>query len=181
MSDPLIALMKFLKALLAVILALAVLVTIVGFFLPRDFEVTREVEIAAPPAEVFPFINTLSKRKAWSPFQTPETENTFEGPASGAGATMIFEGGKIIITSSKTNERVVYETHFDNGYPTSTSDISFSETTPGKTLVSWKFTGKVRADPFRRYYILRIDSDTGAKHQKGLDKLKQVIESDAQG
>ena len=167
------------------ILAGVFLTTVTGFslyiltgeFLPRDFKIVREITIDAPPEEVAPYINTLKKRKAWSPFQTPETENKFEGPASGKGAKMIFDGGTIEITKSNSPQEVVYDTHFDDGYPTSTSQFLFKEMGDGKTHVVWNFTGKVPKNPFRRYDIFTIEEETGAKHLKGLEKLKEVAES----
>ena len=89
---------------------------------------------------------------------------------------MIFDGGVIEITESNPPESVTYITHFDDGYPTSTSHFTFEEVAKDKTKVLWKFTGQVPDDFHRRFDILSIEGETGAKHLKGLQKLKEAVE-----
>ncbi|MEM9480185.1 MAG: SRPBCC family protein [Verrucomicrobiota bacterium] len=167
-------------AVLAVALPLAVLVT--GFLIPRDYRVDREIEIKALPTEIFPLVNNPSNRVKWSPFQGPEVKTKFEGPAAGGGAIMHWDGpksgGKIVITRSEEPNLVEYNTHFDDGYPTSTSRFRFESADGGSsTKVVWEFFGQVPAHPLRRYFVFFIDGSVGDKHFRGLENMKRYLES----
>ncbi|MEM7698748.1 MAG: SRPBCC family protein [Verrucomicrobiota bacterium] len=173
--------MKIAISILAILFSIALLVLVVGLILPRDYRVERELTINATPEQLFPYINDPSQRKVWSPFQGPQTETSFEGPTEGLGARMNWNSpgssGHIIIQKSDPPSSVTYDTHFDNGYPTSTSEFRFEPTENGKaTRVVWDFWGKVPVHPLKRYYVLRIDESTGGKHLKGLENLKAVVE-----
>ena len=67
--------------LLAAIMAVFV---VAGLFMPRSFEVTRSIEIGAPPERVFPLLNELSAWDRWTPWA--EIDATLEGPPAGPGA-----------------------------------------------------------------------------------------------
>ncbi len=168
---------KLVTIAISLLLGIPLLILVVGLLLPRDFDVPREITIQASPQEIFPYINNPSQRKHWSPWYSPDSPNRFTGPEAGPGATMYWQGGKIVITQAEPHTMVEYQTHFDDGYPTSTSRFTLVADTPGVTKVQWDFWGKVPSHPLRRYYILRIDQSTGAKHMKGLQNLKQHIES----
>ncbi|MEM0896311.1 MAG: SRPBCC family protein [Verrucomicrobiota bacterium] len=166
-------------AVLVVVLTLGILVT--GFLLPRDYRVDREIVIEAPLSEVFPLVNNPSNRVKWSPFQGPDVRTSFEGPPAGEGAVMYWEspksGGKIIITKSDGAGLVEYNTHFDDGYPTSTSRFRFEPADRGEsTRVVWEFFGQVPAHPLRRYFVLFIDGSVGDKHFRGLENMKEYLE-----
>ena len=174
--------MKWFVWVLWILITAFALFAIVGLLLPRDYSVPREIVIKAKPSAIFPYIDNPSNRKAWSPFQGPSVNNTFEGPEAGVGAIMhwasLKASGRIVITESDPPNSVKYETQFDNGYPTSTSKFTFAPVEGvDETHVIWDFYGKVPFNPFRRYYVLRIDEKTGGKHFQGLINLKQLLEN----
>ena len=60
--------MRILKRIVAgVVIVLAALVA-VAFFLPREAQVTRSVDIAAPPSVIFPIASHLRRFSEWSPW-----------------------------------------------------------------------------------------------------------------
>ncbi|MEO0448540.1 MAG: SRPBCC family protein, partial [Verrucomicrobiota bacterium] len=111
----------------------------------------------------------------------PTVTNTFEGPKGGKGATMFWssEGGskgRIVIQESEAPHLVEYRTYFDDGFPSSTSRFRFTPEGNGETKISWDFFGKVPFDPRKRNESFAAVSGAEAKHQKGLETIKAVVE-----
>ena len=82
--------MRILKRILAgVALVLAALV-VVAYFLPREAQVTRSIDIAAPPSAIFPIASDLRRFNEWSPWVAldPATTYTLSGPTDGVGQTL---------------------------------------------------------------------------------------------
>ncbi|MEM9017802.1 MAG: SRPBCC family protein [Verrucomicrobiota bacterium] len=169
-------------------LGLAYLVTAIGLALPRDYRIIRELTVSASPDQVFPYINELKNRKAWSPYQGPATKTTFSGPVGGVGSIMNWmspnSAGFIRIDRSEQDSLVEYRTYFSNGYPTATSRFHFEPLVDGSgnvgTRIVWDSFGKVPVNPFKRYYILRIDESTGGQHFKELVNLKNHLEGNGE-
>ena len=68
---------------------LAAAFLIVGILLPGTVEVTRTVEIDAPPETVFPLVNNLEAWTEWTPWG--EVDSRLEGPAEGPGARRVWD------------------------------------------------------------------------------------------
>src|SRR5207247_10632717 len=81
---------------------------------PSEYSVTRSVAIAAPPDAVFPHVNELKKWAVWNPWEKidPAMKLTYEGPASGVGASYAWVGnskageGRMTISWSRSAEVV---------------------------------------------------------------------------
>ena len=72
-----------------ILAALASVFVVVGILLPGTVEVTRSVEIAAPPEQVFPLLNSLDAWTEWTPWG--DVQSRIEGPAAGAGARRVWD------------------------------------------------------------------------------------------
>jgi len=114
--------MSILKRVLLGLVVLAVVLVLIGFFLPASAHVERTTTIEASPATVFALVNGYRSFNKWSPWaeRDPETEYLFEGPDSGVGAKMSWTSenpqvgtGFQEITLSEPPARV--ETHLDFG------------------------------------------------------------------
>ena len=68
--------------MLAALVGLAVLLTVIAVFLPREVTVERSTEIAATPETIFPLVNSMQRTQDWSPWLEldPDVEVTFSGP-----------------------------------------------------------------------------------------------------
>src|SRR5262245_48273492 len=107
---------NILVAVAVIVVALLVVITLQ----PVDFSVSRGRTIAAPVDAVFAQVNDLHNWEAWSPWQKidPAMKQTYGGPPRGAGAMMSWTGnskvgeGRMTITESRRNERVVFRLEF---------------------------------------------------------------------
>lgn len=177
--------MKFLKWLLIVIVLLAVAVIGYGYTLPDKSYVERSVVIAAPPATVYTVLNGFRQFNKWSPWAEldPDTAYTFEGPSSGVGAKMswvsqdksVGAGSQEILEVAPNQSiriRLIFA-GFDNGsiaaYTLAPAD--------GGTRLTWSYEGDAKGSILYRYFGLMGDKMLGPDYEKGLAKLKTLVES----
>jgi len=172
------------------IILIAVPVIIVVFLIvvstrPSEFRVTRSLAIAAPPDAIFPHVNELKKWKAWNPWGKidPNMKLTYDGPASGAGASYAWVGnrevgeGKATITESKPNEFVRFKLEFFKPMA-GVSDTLFTFKPAGnQTEVTWAMTGKNNFISKAFCMFMNMDKMIGGQFEKGLADLKTVAEA----
>ena len=86
------------KALKVLIIILASFCGI-AFLLPRDFTVTRTIEINASISDVFEQANTLSNWVNWSAWHKmdPNANYTYSNPDKGEGSSYSFDGDPELI------------------------------------------------------------------------------------
>src|SRR5688572_15961277 len=81
--------MKVLKYLLFGLAGLIASIALIGFFLPADWQVKREITINAPAEKIYALVANLKTGwPQWSEFdkQDPDILYTFDGPELGVGA-----------------------------------------------------------------------------------------------
>jgi effector-binding domain-containing protein/uncharacterized membrane protein len=174
--------MRLLKRLLAFLVVLVAAVVIVAFFLPKTAHVERSVVIDRPASQIFGVLNNLHRFNAWSPWfdLDPQAKYTFAGPASGVGAKTSWVGNKDVgsgsqeIIASKPNELLKLQLDFgDMGKPTAT----FLLVPEGRrTTVTWTLDQSFEGSLIGRYIGLMMDSMVGKDYEKGLAKLKTMVE-----
>ena len=176
--------MRLLKWFLGLLIGLVIALLVIGMFLPREVAVSRSVEINAPAATIFPLVNNPKAMEAWSPWLSidPNVIVTYGEITEGIGATMTWQSdheqvgnGTAEITGSVENEKVMTALDFgDMGL----ADAFFSlDETADKTKIVWGFTADMGAGPVGRWMGLMMDSWVGADYQRGLDNLKELVES----
>lgn len=171
---------KILIGLLIVVLALVA----VSYLLPREVQVARVIEIERPPADVFPHVNDLRAFQAWSPWAEidPNTQMTYSGPEHGVGQTAAWSSendqvgtGSQTITASEENRRVATSLDFgDMG--TATAEFLLEPVGESGTRVEWAFETDTGMNPIARWMGLLMDGMVGGAYEKGLAKLKTVVE-----
>jgi uncharacterized protein YndB with AHSA1/START domain len=177
--------MKILKGLFYIIVTLILLFVVIGFFLPQQQHVEREIVISASPAEIFQKINDPKSFNQWSPWAEidPNTDYTYVGPESGKGAGMTWSSenpnvgsGSWMITESKLNQTIKVDLDFGSeGKATSFYDLKLE----GEgTRITWGFDMDAGMNPMNRWFGLMMDKWIGADYEKGLAKLKTLIEQD---
>jgi carbon monoxide dehydrogenase subunit G len=178
--------MSILKWLLGVLLALVVLFVGIGLLLPASTHVERSITIAKPPAEVFAMLNSYERFNLWSPWfeRDPQAAYTYEGPASGVGASMRWVSekrdvgsGRQTITESVPSEKVAIKLEFEGQGDAKAAYLLTPE--GGGTKVVWAFDTEHGYNPLSRWFGLMFDSMIGPDYEKGLAKLKTVMESEA--
>jgi len=176
---------RFLGRLLVVLIGLAIVLALVSFFLPRDVTVTRSILIEAPPADVFPHIDSLQEFDRWSPWAgiDPAMQQSFSGPERGVGNRMDWTSddprvgsGSQEITVSIPNERVETALDFgEMGLGTAWLDLA---TVPEGTEVTWGLLVDMGLNPVGRYIGLMMDGWVGADYERGLGRLKEIVEAE---
>lgn len=162
-----------------VLAALAILFVAVGIFLPGTVEVTRSVEIAAPPERVFPFLNSLDAWTEWTPWG--DVESRLEGPAAGPGARRVWDdpamgAGSISIIDSRAPYSVDYAVEVEGGALRFEGSITVQRRTAG-SLVTWTERADLGWNPLLGWTALRMEDSQGAQLQESLDRLRQRVES----
>jgi effector-binding domain-containing protein len=175
--------MRFLKGLLIFIAALVALLVVVAFFLPKTSHVERSITIDRPPSEVFGVINNIHRFNAWSPWfdLDPNAKYTYSGPSTGVGAKLAWVGNKDVgsgsqeFVASKPNELLKVQLDFgDMGRPV--AELRLAPAGSG-TKVTWTLDQSFEGSLIGRYFGLMMDSMVGKDYDKGLAKLKTLVET----
>jgi uncharacterized protein YndB with AHSA1/START domain len=175
--------MKILKWLLGAVLVLAVLVGGGGLLLPASTHIERSTVIQRPPGEVFATLNSFARFNEWSPWFEidPTAKYTYAGPASGVGAKMAWVGNSSVgsgsqeIIESVPDGRIVNALDFGG----SKAKATFQLTPDGTgTRVVWSLDSEHGYNPINRLFgAFLLDRMVGKDYEKGLAKLKGVLES----
>lgn len=168
------------------ILVFIALLILAGFLLPREVTVERSVYISKPPEAVFKYVNNLRNFNSWSPWYQldPTTEYEYSGPESGIGATMSWQSenpsvgtGSQTIVTSEQNSLVRMDLDFA-AQGMATSEIRLVRQDSG-TNVTWWFSTDLGGSPIARWFGIMVKRMIGQSYEQGLQKLKNLVESEA--
>ena len=167
------------KFLTTSIVAIALL-AIVGAFLSQDYSVYRTIVIDAKPSAIHKYVGDLKRWPEWGPWKDvdPSIKVTLGKKTSGVGAERSWTSdrgeGKLVFTESSKKTGIAYDMTFGDG----TSESSIRYEIEGKsTRVTWNVVGVADIPVLGGYYALWIDGAIGDQFDKGLAKLKRVVES----
>ncbi len=176
--------MAILKKLLGALFGLAVLFVLIGLALPKTTHVAREIAIVRPPEEVFAMLESYRRFNEWSPWfaRDPNAVYTYEGPASGIGASMRWVSqksdvgsGRQTVVESEPMKRIVVKLEFDGQ---ADAYATYTLTPEGRgTRVVWSFDTDHKMNPLSRWFGLLFDKFIGPDYEQGLAKLKTVMET----
>lgn len=173
-----------LKKTLLLILAIVAAVLVVAAFQSNTYRVERSLVIGASPANVFDQINDLHKALAWSPWAKldPNAKYTFDGPASGVGASNAWAGkqigeGRQTIVESRPNELVRTKLEFFKPMAgEATAEFRLQPEGNG-TLVTWSMSGSKNYVSKVMCLFMSMDKMIGGEFEHGLANLKATTES----
>jgi hypothetical protein len=175
---------RILRWLGLIIVGVIAVAIVVAFILPRHAIVTRSVEIAAPPSDVFPLVGDLRRFNEWSPWADidPETVYTFTGPIDGVGQTLNWESddkrvgtGSMSIAAIEPDSRVDMAIVFV-GQGSALASVVLEPAEAG-TKVTWGLDTDLGFNPIGRYFGMMMDGMVGPDYEKGLARLKAVAEA----
>lgn len=176
---------KCTKKILIGLGVVVLLVALLGFFLPKEQHIEREIVINKPRAEVFAYLNSIRNQQAWSPWlkMDPHVQVDYSGPAEGVGATSTWDGNKDIgkgaqeFKAVKKNERIDMELRFERPMEgVSQAHFITEDAGKGQTRVKWGFDSSTMKFPcnimsaFMKPYMNKIFDD-------GLKDLKNQLEN----
>ncbi|MEO0895857.1 MAG: SRPBCC family protein [Bacteroidota bacterium] len=171
--------MKLLRALLWIVVILALVAG--GLILLTDSEVTvtRTEEIDTPSEFVFAQVNDLKNWPSWMPWSANDETMKFEYPAQTAGVGGSYSwtsensgNGTMKIVESTSNKSIGTSINFE-GMGESKGAWTFDEK-DGKTEVSWSMTSDAGYNPIGRFFNLMMDGMVGPDFEQGLEALKKV-------
>ena len=176
--------MGFLRKLLFFIVGFVILLAAGAYLLPRHVIIERSATIDAPPADVFPLVNSLKRGEEWSPWlgRDPGTTLTYEGPDEGVGAKMAWDSenpqvgsGKQEITLSTPDERV--ETALDFGAQGPAKAWFVLAPEGDGTVLTWGLDADMGNNPIGRWMGLMMDKWVGGDYEAGLVNIKALAEN----
>lgn len=175
--------MRFFKWVLAAIVAIGLVLGVGGLLLPSATHVERSIVVERSPEQVFATLDSFERFNAWSPWAEydPQAQYTFEGPASGVGARMRWVGNRSVgsgsqeITASEPHRRIAVALDFDG----SQAQATYVLVPEGNgTRLTWAFDSEHGLNPLKRWLGLLFDRMIGADYEKGLAKLKALLEGE---
>lgn len=177
--------MKIVKYILIVLTALLLIVSAVGLlFFPAKVEMGRSITVNASPGQAFGYLNSLKHFNEWSPWYEMDTtaRYTCSGPESGPGSTISWESknsnvgtGTMRIVQSEPDSLVGLDMDF-GGNGKATARFLVQPVDSG-TRVEWVFGFDAGANPLLRIMGAFMDKMVGSDYEKGLQRLKTVLEN----
>ncbi len=172
-----------LKKILIGLVALIVVFVVVGFLLPRQFKVEREVTITAPQIPVYQMVSAPTNWPKWAVWnkRDPNMKLTFSGTGAGAGAKWSWESktegnGAMEFTEADSPRRIVYRLSFPDMGMESKGELKLTAINDSVTKVTWNNEGDFGANPAMRYLGLFMDKLVGPDFEAGLASLKVLLE-----
>lgn len=175
--------MALVRKILASVVVVVVVLVSIGFVLPSDYQVQREITINAPADKIYPNLVNLKAWPQWAVWfmRDPNMAVSFSGPDRAIGMQTNWESesqgdGEMEIVSLKHNKEVIYHLYFPE-YDMSSTGIIKLEDTPQGTQVTWTDSGDMGINPVNRYMSLMMDGMIGPDFELGLENLKTVVEN----
>ncbi len=178
--------MVFARRLLVGLAGLLVILVVIGLFLPSTAQVERSVVIEAPPERVYEVVSDFNQFNRWSPWyeNDPNAEYTISPPGTGVGATFSWASevpgvgsGSQQIIALEENRLIQIKLDFGPDGQ-ATSSYTLEALNDGSTRLTWGFDTDFGYDLIGRYLGLVFDKWIGQDYEKGLTKLRKVIESE---
>jgi uncharacterized protein YndB with AHSA1/START domain len=151
----------------------------------NEFEVTRDVTIAAPPAAVFVLLVDFHRWTEWSPWEDldPNLARTYSGPTSGVGAVYEWVGnrkagqGRMEITAAEAPSRLVIALQFIKPFTSSNTTTFLLDERDDGTHVTWRMVGPKTFMTRLMGVFMSMDKMVGRDFERGLARLSEVATS----
>lgn len=153
---------------------------------PPQYQVAREITISASAETIFPYINNAKKMNSWNPWieLAPKSKVTFSGPEEGVNATTSWTGDENLGTGSATvvesipNSLVKTRLEYTKPYVMTQAAQITLKPTSNQTIVRWSVSGENTFVGRLFCYFMDMDKMVGGAFEKGLAKLKILIEGE---
>jgi hypothetical protein len=152
------------------------------------YAVERSATIAAEPRQIYGRLVDFHQWMSWSPWEDldPNQERTFSGAESGPGAKYAWSGnrkagrGRMEITSAQDPTEVRIALDFEKPFKSSnTPEFFLTPEGSGRTRVRWVMTGPKTLATKVMGLFSSMDKMIGPDFEKGLARLKDVVETRA--
>ena len=155
---------------------------------PDTFHVERSASIAASSDSVFAKIDDFHHWASWSPWEKldPQMVKTFEGPASGVGASYHWAGnnkageGRMTIIESDPGRKVAIKLEFLKPWKATNACVFTLTPEATGTRVTWTLDGNNDFMAKAMSAFMSMDKMVGGDFEKGLSSLKTLTEAEAE-
>lgn len=171
--------------ILYIVLAIVFLIITLIAIAPKNYDVSRSIEIAKPKDVVFSYLKSLKKQDEWSPWgkRDPNMQKKFTGTDGEVGAINYWKGNKDVgegeqeITKIVEGERIESELRFLKPFKsTSNAYMTVNEVDKDTTKVVWGFSGKNKFPMSIMMLFMNMDKMVGKDFEEGLASLKEILE-----
>lgn len=177
--------MKLARRILVGMAGLIAILVVIGLFLPASIEVERSISIDAPATEVYAVVSDFRRFNDWSPWYEldPQASYSISEPASGVGATFAWESedpsvgsGSQQIIELEPNRLVRVNLDF-GAQGMAIASYELQPLGEQSTRITWSMETDFGYDLVGRYVGLMIDDWVGRDYEKGLARLKAIVEA----
>ncbi|MCX6210548.1 MAG: SRPBCC family protein [Bacteroidetes bacterium] len=178
--------MHIIKYTLLGILALVILILIIALFMSKDMNVSKQVTINKPLAEVFNYVKYLKHQDEYSKWGTMDSnmKKTYTGTDGTVGFISAWEGNKEVgageqeILKIDDGKRIDYALRFIKPFKSNADAFMiFEDAGNNQTKVSWGFKSQMAYPMNAICLFINMEEKVGADFQLGLDKLKKKLEN----
>ena len=154
---------------------------------PDTLHVERKLVMKAAPAQVFPYANDFSKFLTWIPWSELDPQQTieFSEPPSGVGAWYTWSGnddvgkGRMEVLSADS-DKVVHKLEFIEPFASvAETSVLMKDLGDGTVEVTWSYEQDADFGTKMMCVFMDMDAMLGADFEKGLARLKPLVEADA--
>ena len=167
----------------AVVLALAT-IALIAASRPDTFRVERTATVKAPPEKLHGLINDMRQFNTWNPYsrKDPAMRAEYQGPASGPGAALLFEGNKDVGKGSlrivdTAPQKVTMQLHMLEPFEGRNTVEFILSPLAGATQVTWAMHGPAPYISRLVGVVFDMDRMIGRDFETGLAGLKARAES----
>lgn len=176
---------KYFIRLILLIGAIVGLLLLFEAALPRSYDFRSSVTIQLPPEKIFGQLNSLKKWPNWSKQfnvgQIEQLQIQYSGTNEGVGAAQTWSEirgtGKLWISESVANKKLVYESEFAN-FPKMTGTFTLDPINKKATEVTLRHQGRLPRTPL--YGLMSMSgvfsSQMRHEYEKSLAALQELVE-----
>jgi hypothetical protein len=173
-----------LKIILIALAVIVIVFVVIVALQTSEFHVARSTTISAPPAAVFVQVNDFHKWEAWNPWGKidPAMKQTYEGALAGSGAIYTWAGnnevgeGRMAIIESRPSELIRVKLEFFKPFAATNTAVFTFKPEANQTVVTWSMFGKKNFMAKAIHLFMNMDKMIGGQFEKGLAKMKSVVE-----
>jgi hypothetical protein len=178
--------MKIIIDIILVIAGVIILLLALGFFLKKNYSVSREIIVNQPKKPVFEYLKLLKNQNKFSVWASIDTnmKTEFTGTDGEEGFISAWEStnknvgkGEQEILKIVDGERLDYEIRFIRPFKsTSWANITTKAVNDTETRVCWEFSAKMKYPSNLMLLFMNMEKMIGNDLARGLQNLKSILE-----
>ncbi len=175
--------MKILKIVMIVVATMIIVFFSGVFFLPSRYHVERSVVVNTSAAKAYNYVLNYNNFNNWNPWleMDPDSKIKVSGKLNQPGSKYAWDGekngkGSFEIIELEENKAIYQRLNFIEPFSSvNDDDVFFKKISDNETKIIWTMEGEC-SSLFEKWTSLFYDSMIGGDYEKGLNKLKILLE-----